>query len=246
MKWRIFALLVLFALPGVVATCWLALPLLVDVSKITVPLETLQFASALQNIFLVSAAAFIGASIAPKVGLSSPAISAIAGSGNVLDALRPQLLPGFVGGCIGAVVIVCFYTFATAPVLAVQPDSPLPLVVRVLYGGITEEVLIRWGLMTAIVWVGWKFLQRDHRQPSSWLMWMAIIVSALVFGFSHLPSVVQSLKSLHALSASVVAYITIGNALFGIVAGYLFWRYGLEAAITAHMSAHLLAFIIRG
>lgn len=243
MKWKISALLVLAALPGVVATSWLALPLLVDPSKISVPIETLQFATALQSMFLVSAAALIGASVAPKVGLFSPVISAIAGSGNVLDALRPQLLPGFVGGCIGASVIVGFYAFASGPVLALQLDSPLPLVVRVLYGGITEEILIRWGLMTAIVWVGWKYLQRDLRQPSSWLMWAAIIVSALVFGLSHLPA---AEKSLYALSAPLVAYITIGNALFGIVAGYLFWRYGLEAAIAAHVSAHLLAFILRG
>jgi hypothetical protein len=44
----------------------------------------------------------------------------------------------------------------------------------------------------------------------------------------------------------VVAYVTIGNALFGVVAGYLFWRYGLEAAIAAHVSAHVLTFLVRG
>ena len=30
------------------------------------------------------------------------------------------------------------------------------------------------------------------------------------------------------------------NALFGFVAGFLYWRRGLEAAMIAHMVAHLI------
>jgi len=48
------------------------------------------------------------------------------------------------------------------------------------------------------------------------------------------------------LSVGVAAYIIIGNALFGPIAGYLFWRYGLETAIIAHVCAHVFAFAIRG
>lgn len=69
------------------------------------------------------------------------------------------------------------------------------------------------------------------------------MLSALAFGLSHLPALAPSLP---ALSASVVAHVTIGNALFGVVAGYLFWRYGLEAAIVSHVFAHVSAFIVRG
>lgn len=243
MKWRVAALIVLAALPGVFATSWLALPLLADITRTPVPLETLQVAAALQSSLLVLAAALIGASVAPKAGLSAPSISAMAEGGRVLDALRPQLVPGVVGGCIGAAIIVGFYAFAPASFRAIQPDTPLPLAVRVLYGGITEEVLVRWGLMTALAWVGWKILQRDLPQPSRGVMWAAIVLSAVVFGLSHLPSVAQSLP---AMSVSMAVYITIGNALFGLVAGYLFWLYGLEAAIVAHVAAHVLAFIIRG
>lgn len=243
MKWKVTALLVLIALPGVVATSWLASPLLADASKLPVPLETLQVATAIQGAVLVFIAALVGAVLSPKVGLAAPAISAIAGGGGALEALRPQLIPGFVGGCIGAVVILGFYALAPAALVAIQPETPIPLSVRVLYGGITEEVLIRWGLMTAMVWAGWRVLNSDLQQPSSGGMWAAIALSALAFGALHLPSVAQSLP---ALSGYVAAYITIGNALFGLVAGYLYWRYGLEAAVVAHVSAHVLAFAIRG
>ena len=243
MKWKVTALLVLIALPGVVLTAWLALPLLVDASTLPVPLETLQLASAVQGAVMVFVAALVGAVLAPKVGLAAPAMAAIAVRGGVLDALRPQWVPGIAGGCIGAAVILGFHALAPAARVAAQPVTPVPLSVRVLYGGIAEEVIIRWGLMTALVWAGWRVLNRGLPQPSSGVVWMAIVLSALVFGASHLPSVAQLLP---ALTADVAAYITIGNALFGLVAGFLFWRYGLEAAIVAHVVAHVLAFAVRG
>jgi hypothetical protein len=243
MKLKVTLLLLLVALPGVVATSWLALPLLVDASTLSVPLQTLQLASALQSTLLVLVAAFVGASAAPRVGVTAPAVFAIAGGGRVIEALRPQIAPGLTGGCIGAAVIVAFHAFAPDALTTVQPATPLPLAVRVLYGGMTEEVLVRWGLMTALAWAGWRIFQQDRQAPSVSVMWTAVVVSALVFGVSHLPAAAQALP---AMPAFVAAYITLGNALFGVVAGYLFWRHGLEAAIAAHVCAHLFAFSIRG
>lgn len=243
MKYKIATLLFLFALPGVIVTSWIALPLLVDLSKTPVPLETLQVASAVQGAVLVLIAALVGASLAPRVGLASPTAYAIASRGNVLNALKPQVVPGLVGGALGAIVILGFYAFAPESLKAIQPSTPLPLVVRVLYGGITEEVLVRWGLMTVLVWVACRVLMSGLQKPSAGIIWGAIAISALVFGLSHLPSVAQSLSG---LTPYLAAYITLGNAFFGVIAGYLFWRYGLEAAAIAHVSAHVLAFIIRG
>lgn len=243
MSWKVAALLLMVALPGVVATSWLAVPLLVDSAKIPVSLETLQVVTALQGAALVTAAALVGASLALRVGLAAPVMMALAIRGQVLEALRPQLVPGIVVGCLGALVILGFHAFAPAALDALQSETPLPLVVRVLYGGITEEVLVRWGLMTALVWAGRLVLRVDPLQPSPAIVWAAITLSALAFGASHVPSVAQSVP---ALSATIVAYITIGNALFGVIAGGLFWRYGLEAAMVAHVSAHLLAFLVRG
>lgn len=43
------------------------------------------------------------------------------------------------------------------------------------------------------------------------------------------------------LTMPVVAFVLVGNTVFGLVAGGLFARHGLEAAIIAHVLAHLLA-----
>lgn len=243
MNWRLAFIAALVAAPGPVAISWLALPLLVDVENIAVPLQTLQIATALQSIVLVALASGLGAFLGAKVGLRAPALSALAGRSDVLAALRPQLLPGVVGGLLGAAVIVGFYAFSPSELAAMQEGGSIPLVARILYGGITEEVLLRWGMMTLLVWAGWRILQRGSDAPSANVVWLGIGASALLFGVSHVPSAVAAIG---AVPAMVVAYITIGNALFGLIAGHLFWRHGLEAAITAHVLAHVIAYAIRG
>ena len=74
-------------------------------------------------------------------------------------------------------------------------------------------------------------------------MLLGIVLSALVFGLAHLPVVATAVGP---LPASAAAYVTLANAAFGLVAGYLFWRHGLEAAIIAHVAAHLLAWVLGG
>lgn len=97
--------------------------------------------------------------------------------------------------------------------------------------------------MTILVWLGWRLFQRGKAAPSGTVVWLGIGISALLFGVSHVPSVVAAVGS---VPLTIVAYITLGNALFGLVAGILFWRYGLEAAIattggiTAEMVQDLL------
>ncbi len=71
-------------------------------------------------------------------------------------------------------------------------------------------------------------------------MGMAICFSAIIFGLSHLPALTSSGSN---PSLTSVSLILGGNMLFGLLAEYLFWQYGLEAAIFAfaHALAHGLA-----
>jgi hypothetical protein len=243
MNWRLAFLVALVAAPGSVAIAWLAVPLLVNPSSLSVPIETLQVATAVQSLVLVAIASAVGAQLSTKVGLRAPALLALVSRGNVLAALRPQLLPGVVGGLLGAAVIVGFQIYAPSALAALQGRGSIPLVARVLYGGITEEVLIRWGLMTLLVWAGWRVLQRTAEKPSAGIVCLAIGFSALLFGVLHVPSVAAAMGT---VPAYIVGYIVVGNSLFGVVAGYLYWRHGLEAAIMAHVLAHVIAYVIRG
>ena len=46
------------------------------------------------------------------------------------------------------------------------------------------------------------------------------------------------------LTADVVVFVVVANSVFGVLFGYLFWRYGLEAAMIAHGTAHLVNYVV--
>jgi len=39
---------------------------------------------------------------------------------------------------------------------------------------------------------------------------------------------------------ALILYVIGGNFIFGSIAGYLYWKKGLEAAMIAHMLAHVV------
>lgn len=240
MNWKLIFFILAIALPGSFAISYLALPQMIEDSG-PVPLKTIQLATAIQNTILVCIATFTGTYLAKKVGLLAPVLSALISRQPVVAVLRSQLIPGFLGGLAGMSVILLFYSFLPAELSPSNQQRPVPILARVLYGGITEEVLLRWGIMTFIVWLAWKIIRTEA--PSAGAFWSGIIVSALLFGLSHIPAALAAAGTLTTFS---MIYIAAGNAMFGLVAGFLFWRYGLEAAILAHILAHILAYAIRG
>src|SRR6185503_4680365 len=50
---------------------------------------------------IVGAAVLIGVALTPRVGLSAPAAESLAAGKRVLPALKPQLIPGVLGGLAG-------------------------------------------------------------------------------------------------------------------------------------------------
>lgn len=203
------------------------------------PYWALLLSSLVQSSLLVGLAAWSGVALGSSVGLRAPWFEVVASRSPIWVALRHQLLPGLIAGLLGGVALVAFGWLAPAQIQAALGRIAMPLLVRVLYGGITEEVLLRWGVMTAFAWLAWRFSGRN----SSGGMWVAIAVSALLFALGHLPAAHLFLGS---LNAPVVAWVIGVNSLFGIVFGWLYWRYGLEAAILAHGLTHVVSYLVSG
>jgi membrane protease YdiL (CAAX protease family) len=113
----------------------------------------------------------------------------------------------------------------------------------VFYGGITEEILMRWGVMTLTVWLLSKVItgKTGQIQPACFIL--GIVLSSLLFAAGHLPLVSILTDN---ITAPLLAYILIANSLFGLVAGYLYWKQGLEAAVIAHIVAHLVMYSVAG
>ncbi|WP_429841610.1 CPBP family glutamic-type intramembrane protease [Brevibacillus sp. FIR094] len=102
------------------------------------------------------------------------------------------------------------------------------------YGGVCEEVLMRLGVMTVVVFLA---------QKMGWMgisYWLGICVAAIVFAASHLPTNYMT----YGKGNVVTIWTLLLNGILGILFGFLYWRYGLEAAIISHFSADIVLHVI--
>jgi hypothetical protein len=212
-------------------------------SEMPFPPLVIKLLSVVQTGILLGVATFIGVQLAPLVRLSAPAAEALASGNGFISALKPQVLPGVIAGIIAGVAILASWVLfrpILPPVFVTRAEklnAALPFLTRLLHGGITEELLLRWGLMTLLVWAAWRIFRRGRGAPPAIYFVSAIVVSSVVFGIGHLP-LVRALAVDFTLP--IVAFIVFANSLFGLIAGYLYWRKGLEAAIIAHMCTHIV------
>lgn len=182
---------------------------------------------ALQPMVLVLITVALGVGLSGKVGLSSWLTSRLRGEAVRFPRLFIPALIGLTLGILAAALDLGFWWLLGEP----SQGGVAPTITALLYGGITEELMLRYGLMTLLVWIGVKIVKRPLRAPG---MWIAIALAAVIFGALHLPAMSQA-----GLLTPLVALRTIAlNALLGCTAGWLYWRRGLESAIIAHMAFH--------
>lgn len=241
MRWRLGLLLWLAGMTGVAAFALLPLPPAVSAATPGVPLRVLQAVGLLQSGLLLAVAVALGVRLAPAVQLAAPVFEAAAARRGVGRVLLAQLVPGALGGLAGGLVLLLFRQRAPSAIRTVSAGGFDPsLLVRVLYGGITEEILLRWGAMTLLLWIFARGARRRRQRPGRLAAGAAILGSALLFGLGHLPTLVAYGGE---LTPEVLLWTLTGNGLFGIVTGVLFRRRGLESAMLAHGVAHVVAFL---
>ena len=103
----------------------------------------------------------------------------------------------------------------------------------------TEELLLRWGLMTFLVWLMWRLFQKGQDRPKPVYFVIAISISSFMFAIGHLPIAFLLFPQPNAV---LILFCIAANSVFGLIAGFLYWRKGTESAIFAHMITHVLLF----
>ncbi|QTH40672.1 CPBP family intramembrane metalloprotease [Cohnella sp. LGH] len=232
-------ILVAICMPGVWLMSKHAATNLVDKPDNRLPKQSLFIVMFLQTIIIVNLAVSAGIYFGRKAGLTDPFLEGL-GSGklNVTNLIQ-QAGIGIVAGIICAVVwVVSYYAFIrprldTATVLASeQARQQLGLAARVASGGITEEIIFRWGLLSLTMWaVLWITTSQTIA------FWISIVITGVIFGLAHLPGhIAQGCVRSPLLIASTV----LGNLWVSIICGYLFWQFGIIAAIIVHMLFHII------
>ncbi|MCU4740125.1 CPBP family intramembrane glutamic endopeptidase [Natronoglomus mannanivorans] len=246
---------------GILALVVTSAPELADLAEspdVPVSATVLAIATVVQSSILLAVAVLVGLYTAPKVGFRSHVLERVTTGEPIGPELRTEVKPAVGLGLVaGLVIVLAEFVLApspptvgeTADATAVTVLSSVPL--RFLYGGITEELLLRWGFMSLVAFGLWWAVGRvrgadanlnsARSTPSSTLLWTAVFVSAIAFGIGHLPAAATLYGE---LTADVVAWIVLGNAIGGIAFGWLFWRYSLEAAMIAHASSHVVFVVL--
>jgi hypothetical protein len=244
-KLQLFGLLWVLGLTGEVTLLWADLPL--PPEPLPLPLSTVKGLMLLQGMVMVTIAVALGVVLAPRVQLSAPWLEAIA-QGRPLSqrSLKPPLVWGAIGGVVSASLALLWlagWQPALPPeFLTAAKTYQLPLFARILRGGISEEILMRWGLMTLLVWLPWRMVQRQRDRPLHPGYYIAALsLTAVIFGGLHLPLAFLLSPT---ITIALLVYIIGANAIVGAIAGYLYWQVGLEAAIIAHALFHVLVAIV--
>lgn len=211
-------------------------------ADLAIPLPAVAIGQAIQTGLLLWPLCWLGLRLGRSLGLDSPLARAwLTGSAAPLVSGRRWLgiaLLGFLGGLTILALDVGFQPWMPSPLAGATADLPqVPLwkgLLASFYGGITEELWLRLGLMTLIAWGLWRLAARPV-SPPGWIFWVAIALSALLFGLGHLPAA----AGVWPLTGVVIGRSLLLNGLLGLVFGALYWKVGLEAAMLAHFCADL-------
>lgn len=145
-----------------------------------------------------------------------------------------SILLGMILGIVLQMIYLYFKEFLPIEMHKTE-ENQLHIITRVLYGGITEEILMRFGFMSFCIWMISKILSKQKT-----VYWSSILISSLVFATLHIPYVSVIIEK---LDFTVVSYVLLANTLGGILFGYLYWRINLVSAMIAHVSAHIIMYI---
>jgi hypothetical protein len=178
-----FGVTLLAGIPGILALIgyiYLTTPPTAVPAGLSLPL--LAVSSGVNSLLILVVACLLGTYAAPRVGLQSYFTDWVETGDQIWRRLRPEISLAVSVGALGGILILVLDVALASFVAQDLPQSAIgatePTVanvfayapVRFLYGGITEELLLRYGLMSVLAFVGWYVTGRRSDGPGSEVM----------------------------------------------------------------------------
>ena len=256
-NWRLLGILVAVVLLSVIMVTPYALTLqshTLATAKLPMPLIILLPLQWLEATILYGVLAAIGLLVANRIGLGLPFLESWLAGKPEWDRVRKFALPAIIAGILAAIVITVLDAAVFGPQLSAElkrlgitiPTSSLvPPVwegfLASFEGGTTEEILLRLFMLSVFAWIG-KFLNHTpDGRPGQVALWVANILSAILFGLGHLPATASAGLPMDTL---VITRAIVLNGLAGLVFGWFYWKHGLEAAMVSHFSSDIILHVI--
>jgi hypothetical protein len=250
-SWSEFALLCGAALLGIVCVMPYTLELSRDALKkaearMHRPLWVLALLQSAQSFVLMAVATGLGLLIAHHLGLGAPLLEGLLAGKSVTTQAQAIIAPALLLGIAPAAVLLLLEISVFWPRLpqVMRTAFPIPALwkrfLACFYGGIDEELLCRLFLLSLLAWLIGFAWHVPGGKPTLGALWLANILAAVIFGLGHLPTTASLVK----LTPLLIGRAILLNGIVGVAFGYLFWQYGLEAAMLAHFSADLVLHII--
>ncbi|OGR46312.1 MAG: hypothetical protein A2X40_04940 [Elusimicrobia bacterium GWC2_65_9] len=245
-NWRLF-----FVLWAVATLSTLALfPYLIaagmlNLAQLPIPLSAIIRVELTKGALIFGPVALLGLFLAERVGFGAPYLGAWLNRRPVPEGLRRSLLTALaLGGTAGAIVLALdlavFNPALSAQLGAVTQPPPWAGLLASFYGAVSEEILLRLGLMTAVVWATGLVKAAPDGQPTAVRVWIAIAIASVAFGLGHLPATAKVLE----LTPLVIGRALLLNGIPGIAYGWLYWRHGFEAAMAGHFASDVVLHVL--
>jgi len=188
----------------------------------------------------------IGVRLQRRTGLRSPILESLVYKKRIPKISKKWMIIGVLVTLVGTILIIILDSFVFTPLIDIHKDE-IPVtkwwqgLLAMFYGGITEELMLRLFIMTLIVWLLARITKKEKEGIPNSFYYIAIFLTALLFGLGHLPSNVQILGE---FSLIILIRTLVLNGLLGLWFGYLYWKKGLEYAMIAHMSADFFIHVL--
>jgi membrane protease YdiL (CAAX protease family) len=241
-NWKLFVILLIASFITSLMVLPYTLALSPALAKVFTPLVLI--AQLIQSLVIFSIAIFMGLFLYKRVGFNLPILEGWLEGKEVGSYLKSILGISIGLGVLSGIIIVVL-SFLFTPVSSIFQNASISVPIwkaflACFYGGISEEILLRLFLMTLIVWIFYKIKKTADGKPTVIGIWLAIIISAVIFGLGHLP-ITGTITSITPL---IVVRAVLLNGIAGIVFGWLYWKKGLESAMIAHFSADIVLQVI--
>lgn len=241
-NWKLFLILLVASIIASLLVLPYALALSPALASVFTPVVLI--AQLIQSIILFAIAILVGLILYKRVGFKMPILEGWLEGKEVGNYLKSILgISVGLGVLAGILIILVSFLFTSASSILQGAELTVPVwkgLLASFYGGIGEEILFRLFVMTVIVWIFYKIKKTPEGKPTTIGIWLAIIITAILFGVGHLPIT----GSITAITPLVIARAIVLNGIGAIIFGWLYWKKGLESAMISHFSADIVLHVL--